>query len=33
MTSADVFPQPASQCYDLRRIDAEDALERVQKAL
>jgi len=33
MTSADVFSQPASQSHDLRRIDAEDALEHVQKAL
>lgn len=33
MTSIDVSAQPASQRYDLRRTDIDDALERVEKAL
>lgn len=33
MTSTGVSAQPASQRYDLRRTDIDDALERVEKAL
>jgi hypothetical protein len=33
MTSTDTPAQPASQRYDLRRTDVDDALERVENAL
>jgi hypothetical protein len=33
MANTDVPPLPASQLYDLRRTDVDDALERVERAL